>query len=166
MTETTKDRSKLDDLDVTELFDVAAKAFKAIKRKMVKRIENDEEDALDELSQMHQLARAFQSICASMANRPPFARAGAVLRAIEYGNVERAVHGHGKVYPPTRHGVFAYLTHVNKTEIDRWRRLRDEARDKYGIYDETRMRYSVELGVAARDCLRRLELTARCREEL
>ena len=39
----------------------------------------------------------------------PFAIAGALHMALDYGNVERAVYGRGKYYPPTRDGTLAGL---------------------------------------------------------
>ena len=106
----------LRDLDVSELFNIARDVFGAIKRNLSEQMERKEFLAVDdkfanvELSTLYEVARALQSVCAAMGDRPPFARAEAIMAAIEYGNLERAAHGDGKVYAPTLAGVRHGLT--------------------------------------------------------
>ena len=107
MTETKAVPTPLSELDQAELFTLAGDVFRRIKRTLSQRMDF-EVDALNELSSLYEVARVLQSMCAALGDRPP--RAEAILRAIEYGNVESAVHGDGTVCPPTRKAIIHGLT--------------------------------------------------------
>ena len=70
-------------------------------------------DELGETADMTEVARILLLVSEQMADPSlspgPFAIAGALRKALEYGNVERAVQGGGKVYGPSREGVLAGL---------------------------------------------------------
>ena len=153
MTETREVPGVPDDLDVRDLFTLAAKTFRAIKRKMLSRIREEKEpfDPLEEVANMYELARTLQSVFATMGDRGPFARAGALLLAIENGNMERAAHGNGEHYPPSRDGAIQYLRRENVAELERWRRLQDEARGKCGIAVPDVLLQYVDDGLGRRD---------------
>ncbi len=66
-------------------------------------------DELDEITDMIEVARVLQFVSERMADPSlspgPFAVARALRMATDYGELERAVQGGGKVYPPSREAM-------------------------------------------------------------